>query len=81
MRLGWQNNPSGKHWKPYDLGLCKNEPSGKNRRKSVDAGIASQPDDTTGIFARACLHATLRLPSPESGITVFTKGEAMPNAH
>ena len=45
--------------------------------------FASQPDDTTGILARACVHATLRffLPTPESGITVFTKGGALPNAH
>ena len=77
MRLRWQNNPSGKHWKPYDLGLCQSFPPGKNRRKSVGADFASQPDDTTGILARACVHATLRLPSPESGITVFTKGKAV----
>ena len=59
-RLRWLNNPSGKHWTPYDLGLCKNEPAGKNRRESVDADFASQPDYTTGILARACVHATLR---------------------
>ena len=77
MRLEWHGNPSGKHWKPYDLGLCESLSTGKNRRKSVDADFASQPDDTTGILARACVHATLRF-YPENGITVFTKGEAVP---
>ena len=37
-RLRWLNNPSGKHQKPCDLGLCKNEVEAQTaafqRRKS-----------------------------------------------
>ena len=66
---------------PCDPGLCQSLSSGKNRRKSVDAGHSRHSrTTTTGILARACVHATLRF-YPENGITVFTKGEAVPDAH
>ena len=29
MRLQWQNNPSGKHQTPCDLGLCQSDPKAK----------------------------------------------------
>ena len=29
MRLQWQNNPGGKHRKPYDPGLCQSDPKAK----------------------------------------------------
>ena len=82
MRLQWQNNPSGKHWKPYDLGLCQSFPSGKNRRKSVDAGDRVTAGRPRPAFLRE-LASTQPFASyhPESGITVFNKGETMPNAH
>ena len=81
MRLKWLNNPSGKHQTPYDLGLCKFNPGAK-----IAAKAWAQFASTAGLHDRhfrvGCAHATLRFfLYPGNGITVFTKGEAVPNAH
>ncbi len=34
-RLEWLNNPSGKHRKPCDLGLCKSKPEAKTAASSL----------------------------------------------
>jgi hypothetical protein len=82
MRLKWLNNPSGKHQTPYDLGLCKFNPEAKIAAKAWTRISRHSRTTTTGILARACVHATLRFfLYPGNGVTVFTKGEAMFNAH
>ena len=55
----------------------------KNRHKSVDAEVSRhQPDDTTGNFASFASTQPFAscLPARENGITVFTPGEALPDA-
>ena len=76
MRLEWHGNPSGKHWKPYDLGLCKFNPGAKIAAKAW-ALFASTAGPHDRHFCVGCAHATLRF-YPESGITVFITGEAVP---
>ena len=81
MRLKWLNNPSGKPQTPCDLGLCKIFPEAKTAAKAWAQGLRQSPDYTTGISASVCVHATLRFfLYPGNGITVFTKGEAVPDA-
>ena len=58
----------------------QDQPRGKNRRKSVDARISRHSrTTTTGILARACVHATLRFfLYPENGITVSPRAKLCP---
>jgi hypothetical protein len=44
--------PSGKPQTPCDLGLCNRQPGGKNRRKSVDAGLRVICRTTRPAFLR-----------------------------
>jgi hypothetical protein len=83
LRLKWLNNPSGKPQTPCDLGLCKCQPDSKNRRKSVDADFASpagRHDRHSCESLRPRNPSLFFLPSG-NGITVFTPGGAVPNAH
>jgi hypothetical protein len=48
MRLQWQNNPSGKHQTPCDLGLCQSDPKAK----------------TAAFQGRALSQTTLSYPTP-----------------
>ena len=81
MRLKWLNNLSGKHRKPYDLGLCKFNPGAKTAAKAWTQ-FASTAGRHDRHFCVGCVHATLRFfPCPGNGITVFTKGGAVPDAH
>ena len=53
----------------------------RNRRESVGASCATQPDDTTGILASfASTQPFASLPTTGNGITVSTPGGALPNA-
>ena len=61
MRLKWLNNPGGKPQTPCDPGLCKIFPEAKTAAKAWAQVSRHSRTNTTGILARACVHATLRL--------------------
>jgi len=80
MRLKWLNNPGGKPQTPCDPGLCKIFPEAKTAAKAWAREIASQPDHHDRHFCES-----LRPRNPSlltafgNGITVSTKGGAMPS--
>jgi hypothetical protein len=82
MRLKWLNNPGGKPQTPCDPGLCKIFPEAKTAAKAWAQGLRQPPDYHDRHFCE-CLrprNPSLLFYYSGNGITVFTKGEAVPDA-
>ena len=62
-RLKWLNNPSGKHWKPCDLGLCKSKPEAKTAASRKRKSLISKGS----CISRASAHQYLYLSNSTCG--------------
>jgi hypothetical protein len=81
MRLKWLNNPSGKHQKPCDLGLCKIKAEAKIATKAWTRKFRVTSRTTRPALLRALRPRNPSLPSlPGNGITVSTIGGALSQA-